>query len=431
MNTQDMLREAERILRLNDKGHYTVPTHGLYPFQWNWDSCLTALGQFRLNPDRAWLEVETLMAHQWPDGMVPHIVFHEHDDGYFPGPSVWQTGRPTPTSGITQPPVLGMVLEQLFLREAPDRDVQTRCRALVQATARWHDWFYRCRDPQGTGVVALLHPWESGRDNSCDWDEALANVSTEGIAPYQRRDTTHVDASQRPTSFEYDRYVALVERFRSLKWDNAQLHDASPFQVVDPGFNAILICSELALARVAERLGDRPLAERLQARAARAIEALESLWNADLGQYTCLNRLTQQRVQSASVGGLLPLLVLPSEHPHVAQLCTRLNDWLDLAPYGVCSMAPQDARFDGHRYWRGPSWLIVNFLLITGLRQCAQRALADRVMQASLMCIEKSGCSEYYDPITGAALGGGTFTWTAAMVIEFLSMDAQPTAASA
>jgi hypothetical protein len=45
-------------------------------------------------------------------------------------------------------------------------------------------------------------------------------------------------------------------------------------------------------------------------------------------------------------------------------------------------------------------------------------------MQASLKCIEKSGCSEYYHPITGAALGGGTFTWTAAMVIEFLNMDA-------
>jgi hypothetical protein len=318
-----------------------------------------------------------------------------------------------------------MVLEQLFLREAPDRDVQTRCRALVQATARWHDWFYRCRDPRGTGVVALLHPWESGRDNSCDWDEALANVSTEGIAPYQRRDTTHVDASQRPTSFEYDRYVALVERFRLLKWDNAQLHDASPFQVVDPGFNAILICSELALARLAERLGDRPLAARLQARAALAIEALETLWNEELGQYTCLNRLTQQRVQSASVGGLLPLLVLPPGHPHVDHLCHRLSQWLELAPYGVCSMEPRDARFDGKRYWRGPSWLIVNFLLITGLRQCGPRALADQVMQVSLRCIEKSGCSEYYHPMTGEALGGGTFTWTAAMVIEFLNMDAE------
>jgi hypothetical protein len=439
MNSQDMLQEAERILRLNDKGHYTVPTHGLYPFQWNWDSCLTALGQFRLNPDRAWIEVETLMAHQWPDGMVPHIVFHEHDDGYFPGPGVWQTRRPTPTSGITQPPVLGMVLEQLFLREVAEskavsgakHPVQSRCRALLNAAARWHDWFYRCRDPQGTGVVALLHPWESGRDNSCDWDEALAAVSIEGISPYQRRDTSHVDASQRPTSFEYDRYVALLERFRALNWDNEQLHNASPFQVVDPGFNAILIHSELALARVADRLGDSALSKRLAERASRSITAMDSLWNEALGQYSCLNRRTGLLVQSASVGGLLPLLVLPENHPHAMDLCRRLNDWLDQAPYGVCSMDPKDERFDAKRYWRGPSWLIVNFLLITGLRQCAQGELAERVMRASLKCIEKSGCSEYYHPMSGEALGGGTFTWTAAMVIEFLSMEASPAALSA
>ena len=101
---EEMLSEAQRILRLNDRGSYTVPTHGLYPFQWNWDSCLTALGQASFDESRAWQEIESLVAHQWDDGMVPHIVFHVLDDGYFPGPMVWETGRATPTSGITQPP---------------------------------------------------------------------------------------------------------------------------------------------------------------------------------------------------------------------------------------------------------------------------------------------------------------------------------------
>ena len=32
-SSEEMLSEAQRILRLNDKGSYTVPTHGLYPFQ--------------------------------------------------------------------------------------------------------------------------------------------------------------------------------------------------------------------------------------------------------------------------------------------------------------------------------------------------------------------------------------------------------------
>ena len=28
----------------NDRGGYTVPTEGLYPYQWNWDSAFVALG---------------------------------------------------------------------------------------------------------------------------------------------------------------------------------------------------------------------------------------------------------------------------------------------------------------------------------------------------------------------------------------------------
>lgn len=53
--SKDLEQAAIDILRENDRGHYTVPTMGLYPFQWNWDSCFTALGQSHFDLDRAWL----------------------------------------------------------------------------------------------------------------------------------------------------------------------------------------------------------------------------------------------------------------------------------------------------------------------------------------------------------------------------------------
>ncbi|MEP0320426.1 MGH1-like glycoside hydrolase domain-containing protein, partial [Bauldia litoralis] len=77
---------AKEILRTNDRGGYTVPTAGLYPYQWNWDSAFVALGFAAFDIDRAWTEVESLLASQWPDGMVPHIIFQRIDDSYFPGP---------------------------------------------------------------------------------------------------------------------------------------------------------------------------------------------------------------------------------------------------------------------------------------------------------------------------------------------------------
>ena len=121
MMGQQILQSATDILKKNDLGRYTVPTHGLYPFQWNWDSCLTALGLAYIDESRAWTEIETLFDHQWDDGMVPYIIFHKQDDGYFRGTDVWSTGHEVPTSGITQPAVAGFAVNRLFERAQTGR----------------------------------------------------------------------------------------------------------------------------------------------------------------------------------------------------------------------------------------------------------------------------------------------------------------------
>jgi hypothetical protein len=409
---------AAAILRDNDRGSYTVPTKGLYPFQWNWDSCLTALGQRYFDEARAWTEVATLLAHQWPDGMVPHIVFHEKDEGYFPGPDVWATNRPTPTSGITQPPVLGFVMERLYA-EARDYDLARRMALELAPKANaWHHWFYANRDPEQTGLVAILHPWEAGRDNSIDWDEALARVPTEGVQPYRRRDTQHVDAAERPTQAQYDRYMALVTRFRDLGWDNSKLHDASPFQVVDPGFNAILIRSDEALARLAEAIGLADIAAAARQRLALSRHGFASLWSEQAGQFLCFDRVADRLIDSRSVGGLLPLFAGLGD---TDRMVATLDHWRARTAFGIASHDPADPRFEARRYWRGPVWLIVNYMIADGLRQSDRPDAAAAIDADGVALIRKSGFAEYYDPLDGTARGGGHFTWTAAMVIEMIA----------
>lgn len=415
----DLFNAAVEILRENDRGTYTIPTRGLYPFQWNWDSCLTALGQSHFDEDRAWTEIETLFAHQWPDGMVPHIVFHTNDDGYFPGPTVWATGRPVPTSGITQPAVAGFAIRRLFDRATDRVRAAERARALLPKVASWHRWFYRTRDPGGEGLVAIIHPWESGRDNSIDWDEAFARVPTDGIAPYTRRDTQHAAAEHRPTKEHYDRYLWLVEHFRALHWDNARLHDASPFRIVDPGFNAILIRSAADLAALAEALGEGTVAAENRALATRGAAAMESLWSEDHGQYLCRDRVTGALVDSRSSGGLLAAFA-----PIPPDRAARIADTIDRhgTRFRVASHAPDDPRFQDKRYWRGPVWLVVNYMIGDGLARAGLGGSTRAITQASLDLIRMSGFAEYYDPHSGEPLGGGRFTWTAAMVLEFLAL---------
>jgi glycogen debranching enzyme len=88
--------------------------------------------------------------------------------------------------------------------------------------------------------------------------------------------------------------------------------------------------------------------------------------------------------------------------------------------YLVPSQDPTDPRFEPKRYWRAPAWLVMNYMISDGLRAVGETAVADHIVKASLELITQSGFAEYYDPVTGEPCGGGRFTWTAAMVIEFL-----------
>ena len=417
--TEKIYEHALEVLKENDQGSYTIPTKGLYPFQWNWDSCLTALGQSHYDEARAWTEIETLFANQWPDGMVPHIVFHVYSDGYFPGPNVWDTGRPTPTSGITQPPVAGFAIKRLYDRATDKAEAAKRARALLPRIDAWHRWFYDMRDPGHEGLVAILHPWESGRDNSIDWDEAFERVPTDGVEPYVRRDTQHADPAHRPTKAQYDRYLYLVQLFRSLGWDNARLHDASPFKVVDPGFNAILIRSATDLAALADELGEPEIAARNRARAEAGLAALETLWSEPHGQYLCRDRVTGQLIDSASIGGILPVFAAVPK-ARAEAIARTIESWAAEVKYIVPSHDPADPRFEPKRYWRAPAWLVMNYMIQDGLRSVGETATADHIVSSSLELITRSGFAEYYDPTTGEPCGGGRFTWTAAMVIEFL-----------
>src|SRR5207237_10800397 len=71
----DLVEAAEKILKHNDRGSWTVPAGDLYPHQWLWDSCFIAIGLRHLDVERAQTELRSLLRGQWEDGMIPNIIF--------------------------------------------------------------------------------------------------------------------------------------------------------------------------------------------------------------------------------------------------------------------------------------------------------------------------------------------------------------------
>ena len=143
----------------------------------------------RLGTRRAARELLTLFEHQWKNGKVPHIVFNPEapPESYFPGAEHWACAAASPeappsppyTSCLCQPPV--HAIAALRIREsAADEDERAEASAFLREIYpklfAWHRYLATARDPEGSGLVTIYHPWESGTDNSPRWDDPLAAV---------------------------------------------------------------------------------------------------------------------------------------------------------------------------------------------------------------------------------------------------------------
>lgn len=417
--TTQLDERARDILRANDRGGYTVPNGRVYPFQWNWDSAFVALGFATFDQDRAWRELETLFEAQWEDGFVPHIVFWKDDAGYFPGPAVWGTGRSPLTSGITQPPVASSVVRWLWQRAERGAAFRPRLERLFPKLFAWHRWFAQVRDPLGKGVVLAMHPWETGRDNSPEWDAPSQAIDVSRVGEYTRRDTTHLDQSMRPTKAEYDRYLALVQSGREMGWDQRRIAREHPFRVADVGMTMIMLRANRDLAALADELGHKAEAEELRGYVKRAEAGIEYLWDAKVGAFCSRDSITGRFsgfVTSASFlsffAGLQHAERDRSTLQHFDRIAKRVR-------YVMPSLDPDDPGFDSIRYWRGPVWAVVNTMIGTGLAETGHADLAQRIRSDTRALMEGAGFYESYCPVTGRGTGGGDFSWTAAMWLHW------------
>jgi glycogen debranching enzyme len=413
-----MLDAAEAVLAANWRDGSTVPSGRQYPHQWGWDAAYIAIGWSWVDPVRAAAELESLLRGQWEDGRVPHIVFHADvpEDAYFPGPAFWDSDVDgVATSGLTQPPLHARAALEVARRSD---DGTAFLRRVFPRLAAQHDYLASRRDAGGGGLAAIVHPWESGLDNSPAWDAPLAAVvlPPDGVEPYERQDRRHVDASERPSDAAYDRFVHLARSYR----DSGYADDgSSQFLIEDPLFNAIWLWSTHALAEVAALIGEDPAPHR--AAAARIHDALMTrLWDGE--RFLPRDLRDDRLIDRRTILSLAPLLD-PDLEPDVARaVADELASPHFRGPSGL-GVASYDLRapeLEARRYWRGPIWANVNWLLGRGLRQQGFDAEADALARTTLGLIEGSGMREYFDPLTGEGLGAGDFSWTAAAVIDLL-----------
>jgi glycogen debranching enzyme len=426
---------AAQVLDANWTGAGTVPSPGLYPHQWSWDSAFISMGLARHRRDRAERELLSLFRGQWASGLLPHIVFNSEVDrrAYFPGPELWRieghgdAPHGVDTSAITQPPLHALAALRLHLCATVGEAERSRgfLERIYPLLVAQHDYLARTRDVAGEGLAAICHPWESGLDNSPSWDGPLAALELPPSAYAPLRASPSM-----PTGEDYDRYVWLVTTLRNAGYGADHLREAHPFAAEDPLFNATYLASTHALAEIAAIIGHDPVPHREMAqRIHRAL--LARLWDAEAGCFRARDLRTGRLLPVVTVSTFGPLLDPELPGGVVRGLVDLLLSarFAGAAGYPVPTCDIQAPAFDRGGFWRGPTWVNTNWLLWLGASEHGLTVIADLLYGATLRLVRQSGFREYFDPFDGTGRGSHDYSWSAALVLDLLGARRAPQAA--
>jgi hypothetical protein len=432
----DLLEQAKSVLEMNDRGNYTQPAHGLYPHQWLWDSCFTAIGLRHLDVERAKAEVLSLLRGQWHNGMLPNIIFRD-DPQYRTDRNIWRSWlnpyapNDVMTSGITQPPMLAETVVQVGAKMAwPER--RGWYAMVYPALLTYHEWLYRERDPHNEGLVLQIHPWEVGLDNTPPWMNemhdhllpfwirAIEKTGFDHVINLFRRDTKSIPVDQRFSTIEALAMFDIQRRLRRKAYNINRILDRSLFAIEDLAFNSIFIRASTHLRHIAKSLRE-DLPDDLEKNMDKTEKAFEELWDPYSQQYYSRDFVTHRLLKISTVATLLPLYAGAITQERAGLLVKQLENEHTFGPaYPVPSVPTNSFWFHPKLYWQGPTWVNMNWLVIDGLERYGFKDHAKALRETTLEMVAKSGCYEYFDPLNGEPAGAANFSWTAALAIDLL-----------
>ena len=394
-----ILLESNRIYF--DKYSYTAPSLDTIDFgrkdyanQYLWDSCFHAMIWRWIDPQKAQMELLSLVSRQveaGPDaGMIPHCNYWRNEGGW-----LW---RQPESSSITHPPLIAVAADLVF-EHSQDREFLD---GIYWKVERYHNWFDHRRDPDQDGLVCIIHPWEAGGDAPPRWDTFL------GLDKY-------IPEEGRAAR------IKMVEELIRYDYDPMALAEHGWFHVESLEINAIRAADMEAMSRIAQVLGKPVEAARWLDRVEAVRQGFRSKMIVDGLPYD-LEGLDEKPILQPNAGQFVTLFGgLPTQN-QADQLVSELQKANFWTKFPITNTPTDSPAFAPDHYWRGNVWPCLNWLIYQGLRRYGYDDLADQLASRSFALLEHSGFWEYYHPETGEGLGGQAFSWAAVMLDMAVSM---------
>ena len=363
---------------------------------------------------RAVREILSILQSQWGNGMLPQIRFVDGQGGYSPDAGEWGVTREVSgnpyqdTSGITQPPILGYSLRKMVDRAGNREAMLDEVDRIYDRVKEYHVFLLRERDPDREFLVSVVHPWETGTDDSPCLDEPISRtrafLKERGVEQRirKRKDTDSVPREYRPTAGHYDCFGRLIGFFLAKGYGQAAILRDSPFVVQDVLFNAIFAASTTSLSTLAGEL-----AARVRGTPKEAYYREEEEWNGRLyekiraaiqtklydrqsGLFYSFDAAAGKHLQVDTIHSLCPLFGGCATEEQARRIREKL---LCSEEFRTETVIPTVSRkmpaFDPLRYWRGPVWPVTNWLMHEGLKMY-DGEMAEALRASTIRTIEQN-----------------------------------------
>ena len=307
----------------------------------------------------AFEKLDKILSTQWKNGLIPHrtgFVEREWDV-----PHTALEGFAYDTSGITHPPLLGMVLGELFDK----KPFHMKWGDFLEGLERYHTYLYRFRDPEDTGLVSIVHPEESGARSS----SAYETVDTDKI----------------------------INHFSRFGYDQNIIYQESSFNVKDVFFNTLLVMSLRKEYEMNKKLynltNDEELLQRASLAKRRELKTtssiFETLWDEEETCFFNYDVREEKRKEIRTFHSLIPLVLgVKNEKTEKTLSMMKSSHFQPQQGFGVTTTSMESGVFRPDKKWEGSVSPVVNWLLWKGLKQYHPEDARDMLSQSTSLISE-------------------------------------------
>ncbi|RMF30883.1 MAG: hypothetical protein D6752_03275, partial [Candidatus Nitrosothermus koennekii] len=327
-----------------------------------------------------------------------------------------------PTSTITNPPVHAIACYYIYKNAKDKGVVKEFLIKIFPKLVMYHDYLLTVRDPEQSGAVTIMHPWESGMDNSPLWDEPLKNIVIDELPKYKRMDLKNIDPEQRPDDKTYDKFIYLIHFMKKYNYDYKAIYNKYPFKVKGVGFTSILYAANEYLLKIADIIGaDNSKIIKWQKLISGNFK--KNFYNK--GLYHNYDLIARKFIDKKTYASFIPLYAGILDNNEASILAELIGDarfcGLECHVSSIPSISRDSPEFSQKTYWRGPIWININWMIYHGLKRYGFYDKAKKLKDGIIELVENHGFYEYFDPYTGKGYGADNFSWTAALLIDLLN----------